>query len=558
MSDGKPAILLVPYRWGSDLVGGAETLHRRLAVELRDLGCHVAVWTTTAHRFRPFCHWGNVWEEFLPQGTTVDEGIPVTRFPALKYPRAVLGLLAKSIQRDWEQNQPRPSGEAIGALDRPTLGPGWHEAESFESGRVRRWSAARAELLLPSGTAACNLRIEGTAPWTVRVRLRDPDGRLLMEERLRGEFAVECAITGSPGTLILEVSGARRPLREFRTLGFMASRITLGGTEFRMWEDWRRLLADADWWECARRRPRWADMFFDALRGPNSPALVRALATHANKFDVVVSMNLPWRLFVPPQRRGGPVRGVLPLIHPGDGYYYWRHYADTLRGVDLIAAMSEGSAASMLRSLNASTAVIGAPVWPHANQAGPRKGRGRVNILTVCRKVPEKGYRSVAESVARLRAGGLDVSGRGVGPDHDRWQPPSDFNWEGVVPGDRLRELYAESDIFVLMSESESFGMVVVEAWHAGLPVVVNRHCRALASLVRDGVDGILAAPGAECDAAISRLARSAELRRSLGEAGRERALREFVRGACGTRLLDALGPLVAARRGEPRRGAAT
>jgi len=94
------------------------------------------------------------------------------------------------------------------------------------------------------------------------------------------------------------------------------------------------------------------------------------------------------------------------------------------------------------------------------------------------------------------------------------------------------------------MSESESFGMVIVEAWHARLPVIANPRCGPVASLIEDGVTGILATPGAELDAALARLARDPELRRRLADAGCERARREFVRGAAAQRLVDALSTM--------------
>jgi glycosyltransferase involved in cell wall biosynthesis len=42
------------------------------------------------------------------------------------------------------------------------------------------------------------------------------------------------------------------------------------------------------------------------------------------------------------------------------------------------------------------------------------------------------------------------------------------------------------------MSESESFGMVILEAWKFGRPVIVNKHCAAFSDLVENEVDGLL------------------------------------------------------------------
>ena len=50
------------------------------------------------------------------------------------------------------------------------------------------------------------------------------------------------------------------------------------------------------------------------------------------------------------------------------------------------------------------------------------------------------------------------------------------MDFRGFVNGQRLGELYAGADLFVLPSSSETWGLVVNEAMHAGLPVFVSDH----------------------------------------------------------------------------------
>lgn len=64
----------------------------------------------------------------------------------------------------------------------------------------------------------------------------------------------------------------------------------------------------------------------------------------------------------------------------------------------------------------------------------------------------------------------------------------------GFVEHKKLPEYYANADLFVFPSRRESFGLVLVEAMAAGLPVVSTR-VGAIPEVVKDGETGILVPP---------------------------------------------------------------
>ncbi len=92
----------------------------------------------------------------------------------------------------------------------------------------------------------------------------------------------------------------------------------------------------------------------------------------------------------------------------------------------------------------------------------------------------------------------------------------------GTMNDEERRDFYSAIDVFCLPSRSDSFGLVLLEAWANAKPVVVYR-AGGPAELVRDGVDGFVV----ECnDRALS--SAIAQTTVSMGQAGFERVHREF------------------------------
>jgi glycosyltransferase involved in cell wall biosynthesis len=139
--------------------------------------------------------------------------------------------------------------------------------------------------------------------------------------------------------------------------------------------------------------------------------------------------------------------------------------------------------------------VVGAGI----NHLAPRSGavdhdRPRTRLLFVGGDFVRKGGDVVIDAVEQLRGAGvgeltLTVAGRGPWP---LAAPPPDWvDYTGDVSGSPVADLYASHDLFVMPSRFEAYGVAVLEAQAAGMPVVTRR-AFAFPELVQEGRTGVL------------------------------------------------------------------
>jgi glycosyltransferase involved in cell wall biosynthesis len=99
----------------------------------------------------------------------------------------------------------------------------------------------------------------------------------------------------------------------------------------------------------------------------------------------------------------------------------------------------------------------------------------------------------------------------------------------GVLSDRERRDFFAGTDLHALPSRSDSFGLVLLEAWANGKPNLAYR-AGGPGELIHHHEDGLLARCGdfEDLAAKLGELVLDADMRKSLGERGRERIAREF------------------------------
>jgi glycosyltransferase involved in cell wall biosynthesis len=136
-------------------------------------------------------------------------------------------------------------------------------------------------------------------------------------------------------------------------------------------------------------------------------------------------------------------------------------------------------------------------------------------VLYAGRLSPEKGVLELVEATQ-----GMNLVVAGDGPLRGR-VPGA----RGFVPPDELNRLYARAAVVACPSRREGFGVACLEAMAHARPVVATS-VGGLRDLVVDGETGLVVPPrdAAALRGALQRLLGDRELRRRLGEGGRERA----------------------------------
>lgn len=167
--------------------------------------------------------------------------------------------------------------------------------------------------------------------------------------------------------------------------------------------------------------------------------------------------------------------------------------------------------------------------------AAPVSGRPP-QLLCVARLAADKDHPTLLRAFARVLERHPDAVLRlvGDGPEESRlrqWAAahPAGARVEFVPGRPDVRDEYAQARLFVLSSVREGQPNVLLEAMSCGLPLCATA-VGGIPRLITDGENGFLCGPGDDAALArhICRLLEDPALGDRLGQAGRERAVRDF------------------------------
>jgi glycosyltransferase involved in cell wall biosynthesis len=188
---------------------------------------------------------------------------------------------------------------------------------------------------------------------------------------------------------------------------------------------------------------------------------------------------------------------------------------------------------------------------------------GKLHVVSVGRLVRNKGFQTLIDAAYILNDPGIVFTIVGEGPQRAEFEaqiaqrrPGSPVRLAGHV--DNPFPMLADADIFLSVSERESFGIVLVEALCLGVPIVATDCPSGPAEILEDGKFGELVPVGDAAAVArtIQALANDASRREHLSDLGPQRAADFSLERHC-RNVADLFQPLLR-KQGLDRVGART
>lgn len=295
---------------------------------------------------------------------------------------------------------------------------------------------------------------------------------------------------------------------------------------------------------------------------PIAPGMWRDAGLRSAPFDVVHAAAFPYAFPIVCARHLARRLGIpfllTPFLHLGDPddpqdatrrAYTKPALRSLLRSADRVFAQTEGERAAMINLGVAPEKIVlqGLGVDPAECSGGDRQATrarwriepGETVIGHLANNSHEKGTIDLVRAGQLLRQRGLPVRVVLAGPEMPNfrrfWEsivdtlPSGAVQRLGVLSDVDKRDFFASLDGFALPSRSDSFGLVLLEAWANGVPNVAYR-AGGVADLIRHERDGLLVRCGdvTGLAEALTRLVKDAMLRQRLGHAGRSRLPHEF------------------------------
>lgn len=529
----KKRVLYVAYRYVSPALGGAEVNIEKFVSALGNSGkFDVDVVAPEVSGIHNHLRFSETYTFDRDLGVPVD--IPNVRFARFAADVQSREQIDTQLRKAWavQSSFERMVDEGLQKYYQESgLTWGWSYPDG-EGVSAARWAFTDCGFFLHKDTY---IDLEGYASEVVFIMVYSGDSIINAPRLIEGSFSL--SFQAKAGELRLVTSVPQSPV-DPRPLAMRVSRLKLNGVSLdlstsTMLQKHLSLLPAAQSFsllEHSAEATRGAQgVRLTESRGPWSDSLERFISDHVGNYDLVVTHNNVFRpaiVAIKEAKKQGVPSILIPHAHLDDDFYHFPDLLESARNASLVLAVPQAASDFLkTKGCNVQYLPAGCDISEQFTEADVDAFRQihsspRPFILILGRKAGAKGYQQIINAVEELNRRGIDLQTVIIGPDDDKL-PVKALNaiYLNRQPRNVVRGALLSCFALCNMSSSESFGIVLLEAWLASKPVVANINCAAFHDIAVHGENALLTSVE-DLVETIMELISNPKLQQSLGRHG--------------------------------------
>lgn len=509
-NSNKRRLLIITYRLTDPPLGGAETFLLNIIKQLDDLGDYsIDIATLNIHDIYNVYNFStrftNSTNKFPSNSSSY---IHVHEFKVDDIEEQTKYGYSLELYKLWMQESIQLSTQFMGEYCNPILLGGWYSPEKVEN-QYEAWTSSEALIYVES---VDSMEIQAFCPKRRQVTIYCDD-KVIYQENIKGNVKIELPfIVGK--VLKIQMVPFYVEGVDPRGLGLKVSSIKINTKNnksiIRIDYDYRNYLKENKYEKYiealidnATNRKSNYDEMFQKVRGPVSSELESWLNNNIKDYDAILGHSIPFSTTVLASHYGKKFNKpvvLLPHFHIDDEFYHWNSYYYALKLADTVIAAPQNSVSLFYDKINVNShALPGGAIdkkeyenidCSYFNQTYKRK---HPFFLVLGRKTAAKNYKWAIDAIQKVNENTKRCELVIIGKDEDQEEIKHDnVHYLGELDRKYVLGALKECIGLITMSESESFGIVILEAWMLKKPVIVNENCAAFVELVKDMHNGLL------------------------------------------------------------------
>lgn len=500
----KKKLLIITYRFTTPPLGGAEVYFYELIKELDKTDkFDITIAYINTHNIENLYHFSTKISSNsnFPNNDFKNVTLKSFSFDEINEKDKIQN--SRILMRNWVNEFLYSARKFLPYYKHPLILGGWNFPEKTGD-QHQLWSSRISEIYVENVN---KIILRGISP-NKKTLVIKADDNIMYHQSVCGNFSIKLDISAFVLSLECEIETIEP---DIRSLGVLITSIEIDLKNLSLEYCYRDFLKNHfldiyvnELIDIATTRDPEYDNIFQETRGISSSMLEKYLDQNISEFDYILGHSIPFKTTVITAKyaiKHKKPYSLLPHFHFDDEFYHWKSYYNALENADNVFASPTVSIKIFYNKLGINTITVpGGGINPeeynnlnHDNFSKLYTSQ-KPFFLTLGRKSGAKNYTSIIDAINKINEKEHICNLIMIGRDEDGEEINSNFV---IYLNEQHRSVVLsaiqKSIGVVTMSKSESFGIVIIEAWMFKKPVVINSECPAFVELVSDRVDGLYA-----------------------------------------------------------------